>query len=131
MNGMAAVRIVLLCLGAALVCATLRAHRPEMATAISLAVGVATLLMTREAYGEVSEGIRVFLKMAFSETGNAAIVLKAAGVSILSELGVQICCDAGESALAGRIRLACRVVMLGMAMPLIMQIAEIVGQIFG
>lgn len=127
---MTAVRIVLLCIGAALVCTMLRVHRPEMATAVSLAVGVAALLMTGEALGEFSETIRHFLAAASMGTETTKIVLKAAGISILSELGVQICCDAGESALAGRIRLACRVVMLGMALPLITRVVDIVGQVF-
>ena len=69
--------------------------------------------------------------MTALESNQTAMILKAAGIAIISELGVQICCDAGESALAGRIRLATRMVMLGMAMPLVMEIADSVGAVLG
>lgn len=122
---MMAVRIVLLCVGAALVCAMLRLHRPEMAVMVSLAVGLAALLLTGDIFRSLSGDVRRILKLASIQPGSASVVLKAAGITILSELGVQICCDAGESALAGRIRLACRAVLLGMAMPFVLEIVDL------
>lgn len=126
-----AVQIVVLCLAAAMICASLRSHRPEMAMAVSLAAGVAALMMTGTALAPVAEGLRSFLELASLEGGSGEVVLRAAGVAIISEMGVQVCGDAGESALAGRIRLATRVVMLGMAMPLIAQIADAVASVLG
>lgn len=126
---MTAIRIVVLCIAAAVICAALRFQRPEIATAISLAVGLGALLMTGEAFGKLASGIRQFSALAVLDSGNTIIILKAAGITVISELGVQICCDAGESALAGRIRLATRMVMLGMAMPLVLDIMESVGAV--
>jgi stage III sporulation protein AD len=128
---MTAIRVVILCLAAALVCATLRVQRPEIATAVSLAVGLAALLMTGEAFSAISNGLHSFVRMAGFDGEMSSIVMKAAGIAIISELGVQICCDAGESALGGRIRLSSRIVMLGMAMPLIMKITDAVGVVLG
>lgn len=128
---MTAIRIVVLCVSAAVVCTALRFQRPEIATAISLAVGLAALLMTGDVLGELAGGIRQFSALAALDSGSAVIILKAAGITVISELGVQICCDAGESALAGRIRLATRLVMLGMAMPLVMDIMESVAAVLG
>ena len=128
---MSAIYIVLLSVGAALICSMLRVHRPEMATMVSLAAGLAALLLTGEALGDAAGSIQRFLDLASIHSGNAAVILKAAGLTILCELGGQICSDAGESALAGRIRLACRVVMLGMAMPFVMQIIEAVALVGG
>ena len=128
---MTAIRIVALCLAAAMICSTLRSQRPEMATALSLAVGIGALLMTGDAFGEVSASIQRFSVLVELDGGSTAVLLKAAGITVISELGVQICCDAGESALAGRIRLATRVVMLGMAMPLVLDIVDSVGDVLG
>ena len=89
--------------------------------------GLAALLISGEAFGDVAEGIRSFSALASLEDVEGTIVVKAAGISVISELGVQICCDAGESAMAGRIRLACRIAALGMAMPFITEILEIVS----
>ena len=128
---MTAIRIVALCLAAAMICSALRSQRPEMATALSLAVGIGALLMTGDAFGEVSASIQRFSVLAELDGGSTAVLLKAAGITVISELGVQFCCDAGESALAGRIRLATRVAMLGMAMPLVLDIVDSVGAVLG
>lgn len=128
---MIAIRIVALCLAAAMICSALRSQRPEIATALSLAVGVGALLMTGSVFGDVSESIRRFSVLIDLDGGTSAILMKAAGITVISELGVQICSDAGESALAGRIRLATRVVMLGMALPLMLDIADTAGAVFG
>lgn len=124
---MLAVYIILLCVGAALVCTMLRVHRPEIATMISLAVGIGVLLLTGDGFSDAAESIRHFMDLADIQPAGTQIMLKAAGLTILCELGVQICCDAGESALAGRIRLACRMTMLGMAAPFILEIIETVS----
>ena len=126
---MTAVYIVLLSVGTALVCAMLRPQRPEMAMLLSLAAGLAALLLTGDALADMADVIRRFLTLTSIREEGASVILKAAGLTILCELGGQICSDAGESALAGRIRLACRVVMLGMAAPFIAQIMDAVASV--
>ena len=56
-------------------------------------------------------------------------MLRAAGIPVLSELGVQVCCDSGESAMAGRIRLAARVILVGMALPIVGEIFESISSL--
>lgn len=128
---MTAIRIIILCISAAVVCSVLRTQKPEMAMVVSLAASLTALLISGEAFGEVADGIRSFTAIAALEGENGAIVIKAAGISVISELGVQICTDAGESALGGRIRLGTRIVMLGMAMPLVLKIMDSVSALLG
>lgn len=128
---MLAVKVIVLCVAAALLCTALRAHRPEIALALSLTVGLMVMLMVIDPVTEAASQLRRFLQFASLEAEGASIVLKAAGIAILSELGVQICCDAGESALAGRIRLVSRLTMLGLAMPLVGQIMDGLSSLLG
>ena len=121
---MTVVRIVLICLAAALMCAMLRFARPEMAMAISLSVSLIALLMTADAIQAVFGEMELLIGMARMDEGNTRLVARAVGSSISAELGVQICQDAEQSALAGRIRLAARLTMLAMALPLAREIAE-------
>ena len=121
------VRIIAMCIAAAMICTALRPQRPEMATAISLAAGLAALAML---YAELSRGpdwlgaLRSFLPENGSIPGT---VLKAAGIAVLSQFAAQICTDAGEGALAGRIVLAARVAMLGLCAPLLGEITALLG----
>ena len=58
------------------------------------------------------------------------IQMRAEGKSlraIAAELGAQLCADAGEAALAGRIELASRVATLGLCLPLAADIARSLG----
>ena len=126
-----AIRVIVLCLAAAMLSAAIRVQRPELALALSLAVGIAAMLMAREPLEKIVTAFRELLRLAALDGESASIVLKAAGVAILSELGVQVCSDAGESALAGRIRLVTRVTMLGMAMPLVGQVMDGLSDVLG
>jgi len=63
-------------------------------------------------------------------TGDGGVrdaMLKAAGIAVLAELGAQLCMDSGESALAGRITLAARIAIIGLCLPLLMELMEKIG----
>ena len=113
------IQIILLCIGAALVCAMIRIQRPEIAMAVSLAVGLSVLIASQDSIREIIRSVRSFLSFASAQSGEIAVILKAAGLTILCELG-----DAGESALAGRIRLACRIAILSMCLPYMTKLVD-------
>ena len=112
-------RVIALCVAAAMICAALRVQRPELATAVSLAAGLAALAALAaefSASGLVSELTRLL------DRDTTSLVLRAAGVAVLSELGSQLCEDAGERALAGRIRLAARCATLALCAPMLSEL---------
>ena len=124
-----AVRVIALCMGAALFSVSLRMHRPELAALFSLAVGVVAQWMLREPIAEIVAAVRQLAESSMDGGQTAAVVLRAAGITVLSELGVQVCCDSGESAMAGRIRLAARVILVGMALPIVGEIFESISSL--
>lgn len=121
---MTILHVIALCVAAALVCAALRVQRPEMATAVSLAVGVAVLatLASELSASGALESVRTILS---AET--TAVVLRAAGIAVLSELGAQLCEDAGERALAGRVTLAARVATLTLCVPMLSELRALLA----
>lgn len=120
-------KITVLCVAVAMICATLRPQRPELAMAISLAGGVAALALIMSQAGELTGWIDALSGYLKDDGDVALVVLKGAGITLLSELGAQLCADAGESALAGRITLAARVAMLGLCAPLLSELAALIG----
>lgn len=92
--------------------------------AISLAVSLLALMLTANAFQSVFGELELLIGLAGMDEANTQIVARAVGISIIAELGVQICEDAEQSALAGRIRLAARLTMLAMALPLAREIAQ-------
>jgi len=120
------VRVTAICVAVAMICSTLRINRPEMATALSLAAGLAVVAMLSGELREAVVWIQKLEKTAAASGSVSAAVLKGAGIAILSELGAQICRDAGESALAGRVTLAARIAILGLCAPLLTELTGLV-----
>lgn len=118
-----AVKIIALCVVGAMLCALLRGSRPELAMVIALATGCAVLAMLSEQFYAIFEQFSD-MESAFGNTNRQVlnVVVRATGIAILSELGAQLCLDAGERALAGRITLAARVAILALCAPLLAEL---------
>ena len=125
-----AIQWIGLCIAAALICAMLRVQRPELATVVSLAVGMAALVMLAlriRAMLRELEGLTVLFENMDGEA--VTVLLRAAGITIIAELGGQLCRDAGETALAGRIGLIARVTILALCVPVVSRLVELLGQL--
>ena len=121
-------KIAALCVAVAMICAALRTQRPELATAVSLAGGLAALAMLAGEASAASSWIDAFRRLTRSQEEVATAVMKGAGIAVVSELGVQLCTDAGESALAGRIALTARVATLGLCAPMLLELVETISR---
>lgn len=95
-----------------------RSH-PELAVQIAIVVaGIVFLLVL----GKLRVIIGLFEQMA-QRAGVGEIylmiLLKIIGIAYLTEFGAQICRDSGEGAIAGKVELAGKVMILVMAVPII------------
>jgi len=57
------------------------------------------------------------------------IILKVIGISYIVEFGRDICKDAGESAIANKIEMAGKVIIVSLSIPIIASLVDIVAQI--
>ena len=115
-------------MAAAMLCTTIRLQRPELATAVSLAVGAAVLAMlSAQARGFLPEAQRLWGMLSEMDGASGSAMLKAAGVTVIAELAGQLCRDAGETALAGRVALISRVTILALCVPLVSALSELLG----
>lgn len=127
---MAAVRIALLLAAAAMACAVMRVQRPAMAAGVAMAAGAAVLAMLLPDLRDSAQALEAFADAAGLEDG-AALVMRAAGVALIAEFAQQICEDAGETALAGRVELAVRVTLFAMAAPMLGELVSLVADALG
>lgn len=119
MTAVNVVRAVLLCVAGALVCGVLRVQRPEMKMAVVIAVGLAALAFSLSGIGESVETLRTLADSAGFKEESTLRLIRAVGVALLCEFGAQLCRDAEETALAGRVELVGRVALLGMTAPML------------
>lgn len=126
---MDAVRIALMLLAAALACATMRVHRPDLAVGVALAAGAAALVLVLPGLRTAADTLARFAQASGLEDG-AALILRATGISLIAEFAARLCEDAGEKALAGRVELVVRVALFAMAAPLLVELLDTITEAF-
>ena len=126
---MTALRIVALCIAAALVCAALRAAHPQVASAVALAAGVGALMLSVGDLGKLSSALRTLEQTANAGGADGTWLIKLCGVALVAELASDVCRDAGEAALAKRIDLGVRLSVTAAALPLAAQILERIAEL--
>lgn len=57
------------------------------------------------------------------------LLLKITGIAFLSEFAVSICKDSGEAAIASKIELGSKIIIISMSIPIISSLMEIITKI--
>ena len=107
----------------------LKQYKPEFAMYVSLVAGILifTIIATK------MSGIIEVLKSLASKTSinNEFLVLliKITGIAILTEFAVSVCKDAGESAIANKVDLGGKVIIMSMAIPIMSSLLQTIIKI--
>lgn len=121
-----AARLVGIGLLVTVVAVTVRGVRPELALQVSLVGGAILLLFVlRRLAGVVGVLMELAARARLSEP-YLEIVLKVIAVSYLVGLGAQVCRDSGERAVAEKLELAGRILILAMALPIMVAVVDAV-----
>ena len=120
---MTLIKLVGLCLAAALICATVRSTHPQIAAAVALACGAGMLMLSMEDLGALANALRR-LEEAAQTDGGSMTLLRLCGIAIVAEFASDICRDAGEAALAKRIDVGVRLGITAAALPAAGEIME-------
>ena len=118
-------RILVLCLSAAMICMTLRAAHPQIAAAVAMAAGVAALMLSGTDLGRFSQALRTLEDYAQADL-KPLYLMKVCGIAVIAEFASDVCRDAGEGALAHRIDMGVRIGVVASALP---AAAEIMARI--
>ena len=126
---MAVFKIVGIALMAVAASLVLRAYRPELGLQIAIAAGVLILMLTLDELIALSSFLSETLARFQIDPGYLKVMLKVIGTAYLAQFAADLCRDAGESAVAGKVELAGRVLILALCLPVLMSILEMVGSI--
>ncbi|MEX2356545.1 MAG: stage III sporulation protein AD [Thermaerobacterales bacterium] len=102
----------------------LRKERPEMAVLLSLVVGIVLLAAIIREIGALLDLITGMIARADLDMRYAGSLLRIIGIAYLAEFGAQICRDAGEGALAGKVELAGKIFILLLGIPIVLAVLE-------
>lgn len=101
-------------------------YNASLALLISLATGVIIFLAVLPMLAEAVGFVRHLGEMADGLGAYVSLALRVIGVAYIVEIGASVAADANESAIAAKIDLAGRVIILVMAMPVIVDIVRVV-----
>lgn len=111
---------------AALLAVVIKQHRPEMALLISLAAGAFLFFFV---LGNITAVVSTIDQLARHSNLNVIYldtVLKVIGIAYIAEFGAQICRDAGEGAIASKIELGGKILIMLLALPVLTALMEII-----
>ena len=110
----------------AILAITIKKQSPEIALIITIAASVLIFVMVLPM---LAQTVGVLTRVGDMLTGGAqyvSLALRVIGVAYMAELGASVCSDAGESAIAAKIDLGGRVIIMVMAMPVVIDIINVV-----
>ena len=104
----------------------LKQYKPEFAMYASIIAGVLILTMLTDTF----KGI-INLLQDISNKANQfiKILIKITGIAILTEFAVSICKDTGENAIASKVDIGGKVIIISMSIPIISALLETVLKI--
>lgn len=97
----------------------LKRDRPEIAVQLSLTLATIIFLIVLTKINIVLNLFRDMAEKANISQMYLNTILKIIGIAYITEFGAQVCRDAGEGAVAGKIEFAGKVLVMVMAIPII------------
>lgn len=107
----------------------IKQYKPEFAIYISLIAGALILFLAMDKFAGIIELLKTLSSKASVNNQFLIILLKITGIAFLTEFAVSICKDSGESAIASKIDLGGKVIIIGMSIPIISALLELIIKI--
>lgn len=111
---------------AAVLSLTIKKSNPEIAMQVGIGAGVLIFLMLLQYLAEAVEFIRNLTAQYAAAYEGFQVVLKIIAIAYITEFAVQSLKDAGEGAIASKVELAGKVIIMVVTLPLLGAFQELV-----
>lgn len=123
------IRIIGIGLTALVIAIILKQYKPEYAIHVSIIAGVLILFLVMEKLSGVINLLQSISDKTYINKQFLGILLKITGIAIITEFAVSICSDAGEKAIASKIEIGSKVIIIAMSIPIISSLLELIIEI--
>ena len=99
-------------------------YRPEFTMYVSVAAGIIILLLVMD---KLSAIINLLTNLANRTSINNEFIfllIKITGIAILTEFASSVCKDSGETAIASKVDMGCKIIIIAMSIPIIASLLE-------
>lgn len=120
------IKVIIVGIVSAILSVILRQHKPEYSSIIAIACGIVIVSMIKDDLAAVVDTIRSAVKSLEIESTYISTLIKIIGIAYLTQFGASICEDAGEKAIAMKLELAGRLVIILMTAPIMFAIINLI-----
>ena len=123
------IKIIGIGLLALIIIVILKQYKPEFAIYVSMIAGVLILVLAIQKLTGIINLLQSLANKTYINKSFLSILLKITGIAFITEFAVSICSDAGEKAIASKIEIGSKVIIIAMSIPIIMSLLELVIEI--
>lgn len=123
------IKIIGIAFIAVIIIVILKQYRPEFAIYASIITGVLILTIASGTLSGIIDMINSISSKTSINSDFLMILLKITGIAILTEFAVSICKDAGESAIASKVDVGGKILIISLSIPIINALIDTVVKI--
>lgn len=123
------IKIIGIGLIALIIIILLKQYKPEFALYISILTGALILFLVMDELSGIVSLLQSFANKVSINSSFLLILIKITGIAFLSEFAVSICKDAGETAIASKMEIGTKIIIISMSIPIISSLLEIILEI--
>lgn len=123
------IKIIGIGLLALIIIVILKQYKPEFAIYVSMIAGVLILVLSIQKLTGIINLLQSLANKTYINKSFLSILLKITGIAFITEFAVSICSDAGEKAIASKIEIGSKVIIIAMSIPIITSLLELVIEI--
>ena len=123
------IKIVGIGLIALIIIVIIKQYRPEFALYVSLMAGVLIVVLILDKMGAIIELLTNLSNKTAINNEFLVLLIKITGIAFLTEFAVSICKDSGETAVANKVDLGGKVIIISMSIPIIASLLETIIRI--
>lgn len=125
------VGLVGIALIAAILSIMLKKYNPEYAIVLSILTSIFLIGTVLSSLTLAIDKVKNLIALAGMPLEYAMILFKTLGICFLAQFSADFCNDAGETALASKIELAAKIVIVILSLPLFEEVIKVVMKLFG
>lgn len=125
------VKIVGVGLMAGMLINILRQQKPELAMQLSIAAGVMLFFLMVSKVMRVVDVMQTLSAKASIEQVHMETVLRIIGIAYVADFGSQVLQDAGEKAVATKVEMAGKIIIMLLAVPIVLAILDSILKLLG
>lgn len=123
------IKIIGIGLIALIIIVIVKQYRPEFVIYVSLMAGTLILMLIMEKMGAIIDLLTNLSNKTAINNEFLILLIKITGIAFLTEFAVSICKDTGETAVASKVEVGGKVIIVSMSIPIIASLLETILKI--